>query len=257
MGRKSAAHGGLSGLAVAAALVLAGCSGGGNDLAETTTPTAESSVTSTPAGPGDENSDEPSESGEPSESTDDSGEGSAPGEATGASGEDSTSSSGAYKPASAEGPAENVPVPERPVNARGDSERAALVTAKFFWDTVHYLEMTGDGGPTRAVSSGDCSACAAFVGQYGDVYESGDWIAAEAPDVRAATAVSRDSSGTRVDVHQLVDFPASTQFTDPPGSSEVNEVAAVESQPMTVHLRLDEGEGVWEVIGLSTGESQG
>ncbi|MDO5634146.1 MAG: DUF6318 family protein, partial [Micrococcus sp.] len=134
-----------------------------------------------------------------------SGEAGVPGEASGSPG-------GAYKPASTEGPAENVPVPERPLNARGDSERAAVATASYFWDTLYYLQRTGDPEPMNEVVLDQCQACDNWTEYFTWIYDQGGWETGERPKVSAAT-VGRASDGSEgIMVYMVVQHSASVGY---------------------------------------------
>ncbi len=64
-----------------------------------------------------------------------------------------------YKPASAEGPAENVPVPVLPAEAKKETKAGLEAFAKYWYELVEYAYETGDLEPLKAVSGPSCVAC--------------------------------------------------------------------------------------------------
>ena len=82
-----------------------------------------------------------------------------------------------YVPASAEGPAQNVPEPRLPFNATERSEEGAVATLNYFWEAAQYLRLTGDAGPLSFVSSDTCDFCTTFIGDWQDAYNSRYWAA--------------------------------------------------------------------------------
>ncbi|MCC3302800.1 DUF6318 family protein [Arthrobacter sp. zg-Y895] len=91
-----------------------------------------------------------------------------------------------YKPASAEGPAENVPLPVMPEEAKVQSKEGLEAFARYWYEAANYGYETGDVGPVQAISSPDCTACL----NYYDVVDQGfvgeDWIAQGQIDVQDA-----------------------------------------------------------------------
>ena len=88
----------------------------------------------------------------------------------------SPSPSATYKPASAEGPAENVPLPVMPEEAKVESKEGLIAFARYWYELVNYGYETGDVEPVRGVSGPDCFACQNFYSGMGDVYGRGGWI---------------------------------------------------------------------------------
>ncbi|MFF2676681.1 DUF6318 family protein [Arthrobacter koreensis] len=81
-----------------------------------------------------------------------------------------------YKPASAEGPAENVPLPEMPEEAKVESKEGLIAFARYWYELVNYGYETGDVEPVKAISGPDCFACQSLYSGMGDVYGTGGWI---------------------------------------------------------------------------------
>lgn len=69
------------------------------------------------------------------------------------------SKSDEYKPATAAGPAENVPVPKMPASAKENSEEGAAAFTTFYFDLVNYSIETNDAKPLKKVTTKDCIVC--------------------------------------------------------------------------------------------------
>ncbi|WP_354178499.1 DUF6318 family protein [Arthrobacter sp. UYP6] len=123
----------LGAAGVAAVLVLGGCSGSG---AEPDAEAAEQKVTSSAS---------PSGSASPSEA------------ATPTVTPTPTPTAAAYKPATAEGPAENVPLPVMPELAKEKSKEGLEAFAEYWYSLINYGYETGDPEPLREITGSDCS----------------------------------------------------------------------------------------------------
>ena len=64
-----------------------------------------------------------------------------------------------YRPASPEGPAENVPVPKLPALANEYSEEGAAAFAKYYFELLNYTIETNDPKLISKVTSQDCTVC--------------------------------------------------------------------------------------------------
>ena len=84
-----------------------------------------------------------------------------------------------YVPASAEGPAQNVPEPRLPVSATEDSEEGAEATLHYFIALVDYARASGNTKALEAISREDCDFCAENIAQWSEIYRDGNWIVSE------------------------------------------------------------------------------
>ena len=134
-------------LGLAAILVLGGCSGSGEPNADA----AENSSSS------------PSASDSPSPTP------SAAASAT-------PTPTAAYKPATAEGPAENVPLPVMPEVAKEESAEGLKAFGEYWFSLVNYGFETGDSDPVREISAPDCERCQIFYEDLEEGYVNDDWI---------------------------------------------------------------------------------
>nr|WP_231713342.1 DUF6318 family protein [Arthrobacter sp. zg-Y769] len=91
-----------------------------------------------------------------------------------------------YKPASAEGPAENVPLPVMPEEAKVQSKEGLEAFARHWYMAANYGYETGDVGPVQTISSPDCITCLNYYEVVDNGYRDNDWIANATIDVRDA-----------------------------------------------------------------------
>src|SRR5699024_2516051 len=89
----------------------------------------------------------------------------------------SEADSAEYIPASADGPAQNVPEPNLPAVATENTEEGAEATLKYFWEAFDYARLTGETDPLQLVSSDDCHFCKSFFDDWTEAYEDGHWAA--------------------------------------------------------------------------------
>lgn len=145
----------LGALGLAAVLVLGGCSGSGDD------PGAEAAESSNSAAP--------------------SGSASAGGDATESASASPTPTptptpTAAYKPATAEGPAENVTLPVMPELAKQESKEGLEAFAEYWYALANYGYETGDLGPIREISGASCVSCNSYIRVVEGGYRGGDWM---------------------------------------------------------------------------------
>lgn len=84
-----------------------------------------------------------------------------------------------YVPASADGPAQNVPVPELPDAAREQTEEGAEATLKYWWDAMEYLYLTGGRAPLENISGDECVFCENFLEVVPETVSNGGWYVLE------------------------------------------------------------------------------
>ncbi|KAD3515127.1 hypothetical protein GD627_12565 [Arthrobacter yangruifuii] len=84
--------------------------------------------------------------------------------------------SATYKPASAEGPAENVPLPVMPAEAKVQSKEGLEAFARYWYNLINYGFETGDVEPIKAISGPECAVCKNFYQIVGPGYKNSDWI---------------------------------------------------------------------------------
>ncbi|WP_343320288.1 DUF6318 family protein [Arthrobacter sp. TMP15] len=82
----------------------------------------------------------------------------------------------AYMPATADGPAQNVPIPVLPDKAKEFSKDGLIAFAEYWYSTLGYAFETGDPDPMMAVSGPDCKTCAAMSQTVVAGHAGGKWI---------------------------------------------------------------------------------
>ena len=80
-----------------------------------------------------------------------------------------------YKPATADGPAQNVPVPVLPEKAKEFSKEGLLAFAEYWYSTLGYVFETGDAGPMMAISDQGCKTCLFIKEPVENWYKDGGW----------------------------------------------------------------------------------
>ncbi len=136
----------LGSLGLAAILVLGGCSGGETD------PAAQAAENSS-SSPSSSESTSPMESATPS-----------------------ATPAAAYKPATAEGPAENVPLPVMPETAKRESKEGLIAFGHYWFSLLNYGYETGDASPVKELSTSECQLCELYYVDLEEGYENDDWI---------------------------------------------------------------------------------
>ena len=124
-----------------------------------------------PTGGGDPD-DEPSSSAPVSESA------SSSSSASEVSTEKTPGADGEYVEASADGPAQNVPKPEKPALADEESYEGAQAFLDYLADARAYAYQTGDTTLIREITAEECGNCYEEYNDIDAIYESGGWASA-------------------------------------------------------------------------------
>lgn len=213
--RRGAPARGLA-LTTALALTLTACSGGGEQEPEETSPpstTAPASATTgtTAEGPGD----------------------------------------GEYVPASAEGPARNVPEPVMPEEMKEQTPEGAKAAVQYWWDTVTYLQRTGDAAPLQAVTSEACEFCRDYADDIVDHYDSGGWNTGA--DVRVTSALTGvlNSDLQILEVTTLVDTTEAITYDENGNEQPDQHTAAEKDQPWLTDVQFHPDLGHWQTTWVS------
>ncbi|MGF9660319.1 DUF6318 family protein [Arthrobacter crystallopoietes] len=64
-----------------------------------------------------------------------------------------------YKPASADGPAENVPLPKMPKEAKEKTHAGLEAFARHWYALLNYAYESGDASPLKEITGDDCERC--------------------------------------------------------------------------------------------------
>ncbi|MEV8156697.1 DUF6318 family protein [Kocuria salsicia] len=164
--------------AVLAAVLLTGCTGGGNVPEETATASSNSSSSSRASasaestantGAGDTSTTTPAPSGSESPLPDDWRPQEPTVLATG------QKIPGDYEPATLAHPARNVPKPVMPEEAKQETEAGAQAFLNYRADAQWYSIQTGDTSLIRQVTSTDCANCVEQYDSFDRAYSDGNW----------------------------------------------------------------------------------
>lgn len=207
--RRGAPARGLA-LTTALALTLTACSGGGEQEPEETSPpstTAPASATTgtTAEGPGD----------------------------------------GEYVPASAEGPARNVPEPVMPEEMKEQTPEGAKAAVQYWWDTVTYLQRTGDAAPLQAVSDEECDFCRTYTRSIEKIYEDGGWTSGSDVEVASALTGVIDRDLQLLQVTTLLDVGGITTFTSNGSIDRAQSEESYGDSPWVTNVRFDDESKRW------------
>lgn len=103
-----------------------------------------------------------------------------------------------YKPADANGKAQNVPMPELPEAAKAETKEGLEAFAKYWYALMNYAYETGDLAPINAVSGPNCASCNRVRDTIINWNSDGQWIAGGSLTVQSAdTTFTPDASGSR------------------------------------------------------------
>ncbi|MCC3282229.1 DUF6318 family protein [Arthrobacter caoxuetaonis] len=160
----------------------------------------------------------------------------------------SPSPSATYKPASADGPAENVPLPVMPEEAKVESKEGLIAFARHWYDLANYGYETGDVEPLWNISGPDCFACK----NYSDSVESGyvrdDWMAGSKITVQGVDSTyARTPEGRVQALVQFIQEPL--EFYGPSGLLSTLEGNSVSSVQMVEATYSD---GRWTAVDVVT-----
>ena len=89
----------------------------------------------------------------------------------------SSTAPGAYKPADANGKAQNVPVPVMPELAKENSKAGLEAFIGYWYEQLSYVDETGDMSAWLPLNSPNCRLCAQLQKSGEDAYINGRWIA--------------------------------------------------------------------------------
>lgn len=96
-------------------------------------------------------------------------------EASGASAEKTPGADGEYVEASADGPAQNVPKPQKPALADEESYEGAQAFLDYLADTRAYAWQTGDTSLIREITDEVCDKCYEEYDEIDELYEINGW----------------------------------------------------------------------------------
>lgn len=138
---RSSRFGGPAALVAVSALVLAGCAGGspGSEASPDATQSSSTSAAATPTA--------------------------------------TATATPAYKPASASGPAQNVPLPVLPAVAKTETKEGAEAFSRYWFSALSYAYETGDAALFESLAPRECETCQKVTKVINDWHSEGRWLA--------------------------------------------------------------------------------
>lgn len=230
------------GLALSAALLLSltACNSGSPEDESTASPTTTAPASGGASSEGSGSESEGSDgagSGEPAESSD--------ADSTEAGGD------GEYVPASEDGPAQNVPKPEMPEAMKEETEEGAKAAVQYWWDTVTYLQETGDAGPMGIASHDSCDFCKSYAADLVGIYNDGGWHSGSKVTVTSALTGVVNSEMKILEVTTLLDTSAGKTFDASGNEVEDQSTAERKDEPWLTDVRFDSEAGHWRTTFVS------
>ncbi|PNL17393.1 DUF6318 family protein [Micrococcus sp. FDAARGOS_333] len=244
------------GLALTAALALAltACSGGEDkEPEETASPSTTAPASQGASSDGTEEQPEAEGADASTETTptpDDPDEDESPvadGDDSDPDGEDT----GEYVPASADGPAKNVPKPVMPEEMKEETPEGAKAAVQYWWDTVTYLQRTGDLEPLREVSADECDFCHDYALDVVDHYEDGGWHTGVDVDVTSALTGVHDSNKGILQITTLLDTSEAKVFNNNGLEDKEQGEKAYTDDPWVTYVQFDSKAGHWRATQVS------
>lgn len=151
-----------------------------------------------------------------------------------------------YVPASAEGPAQNVPKPTKPALADEESVEGAQAFLDYLSDARAYAQQTGDTSLAREVTAEECYSCMNLYDTIDDLYEQGGWAS------RGYEKVTILSETLPIDSYGLyapeVSVDAETLTGWDADGNIVQEAGADESSEETMLMHIDYRDGEWTYV---------
>lgn len=121
-------------------------------------------------------------------------------------------SAAVYKPATADGPAQNVPVPVLPEKAKEFSKEGLLAFAEHWYSTLGYAFETGDSGPMMEISEPSCGTCSSVGDMVSKWHATGGWISGGLMTVHSTTSSFNETPEGSYQAILLIQQSAVTYF---------------------------------------------
>lgn len=159
-----------------------------------------------------------------------------------------------YVPASAEGPAQNVPKPTKPALADEESVEGAQAFLDYLSDARAYAQQTGDTSLAREVTAEQCGSCMEHYDNLDSHYEAGGWAS------RGYEKFTILSDDLPIDSYGLYAPEASVEAEDlsiwDDNGDLVQVAAGDEGSVDRLLVHLDYRNGAWTYVTTAPWESQ-
>ncbi|MCW4464525.1 DUF6318 family protein [Glutamicibacter sp. MNS18] len=154
------------------------------------------------------------------------------------------------KPATAEGPAENIPVPEMPELAKENSKNGAMSFAEHYFDIINYSTATTTSGEMKKLTSRECELCGErFIDPLDTAILNDAWQVGGEYEFRLIDLL-QPSENRAVAIFEYSSEPQAIYLD---ANDPVVEWEAVNNRVVSFELEFDDG---WEVVGLVTSENE-
>lgn len=163
-----------------------------------------------------------------------------------------------YIPASADGPAQNVPEPRLPAVATENTEEGAEASFQYFWEAEEYARLTGDTSAIALLSSETCDFCSESIDGWADSYADGYWtdirgdLEAQISDVQ----IAKEDENQHLTAHMYFQLhePA-TDFYDEEGNITESSFEAPEVKDWFALMHYDGTAQQWQMEWLGLEDS--
>ncbi|EZP43386.1 hypothetical protein BW36_00475 [Micrococcus luteus] len=159
-----------------------------------------------------------------------------------------TSGSGEYVPASADGPAQNVPKPKMPAAMKEETKEGAEAAIRYFWDVHYYAEQTGDTELLDSLYSEYCEFCQFSSNDLQMIYKDGGWYTGT--EVQIDSILTHRSETGYVST-LLVTTGTGTGYTKGGVVPENGDVEAASKQPWIAEVSFNPESSHWIVDEMS------
>lgn len=158
----------------------------------------------------------------------------------------SPGSDGEYVEASADGPAQNVPKPEKPALADEGSYEGAQAFLDYLADTRAYAWQTGDTSLIREITAEECESCTEEYNDIEEVYDSGGWASSGQETIRIIDEdMPVDSFGYPAPRTE-VDYSGLTVWES--DGSVAHEFAPISGDSEPIYVHMEHSAGMWILI---------
>ncbi len=151
-----------------------------------------------------------------------------------------------YKPASAEGPAQNVPLPKMPEAAKKETKEGLEAFSKYVIALFSYGYETGDVEPMKTAINSDCDVCANYFTTVEAAYRDDSWLGGAKLEVRQVVSEFKKTPEGKYQV--ILDIAhGAMQYHEPgeknPDSEGFSRAAFI--------MEAEFADGVWRATELS------
>lgn len=153
------------------------------------------------------------------------------------------------KPATAEGPAENIPVPDMPESARENSKNGAISFAEHYFDIINYSTATTTSDELKKLTSRECQLCGErFIDPLDTAVLNSAWQVGGEYSYRLIDLLEPTANRAIA----IFNFSSAPQAIYMEPNDSVVEWDAVNDGIVSFEMEFD---GSWEVVGLVTPKS--